>query len=61
MVHYQKENGKWNYSIDIESGKEREQIDFHQGYILESIYEIKKIIKIEDQKWESALVKGSEF
>ncbi len=32
----QKENGRWNYSIDIKTGKERAQIDFHQGYVIES-------------------------
>ncbi|GAG71379.1 unnamed protein product, partial [marine sediment metagenome] len=38
VIYHQKESGKWNYSINPETGKEREQVDFHQGYILESIF-----------------------
>jgi hypothetical protein len=60
-IYNQKPDGRWNYSIDISSGEEREQIDFHQGYILESIYEIKKMLNIHDQSWENALAKGSDF
>lgn len=36
----QKEDGRWTYSIDVNSGKEREQIDFHQGYVIDSLYQI---------------------
>lgn len=39
---YQKEDGRWNYSVDLASGKEREQVDFHQGFMLESLYEYQK-------------------
>ena len=41
-IAYQKEDGRWNYSIDIETGKERTQIDFHQGYVLDSIHYVNK-------------------
>lgn len=57
----QKEDGHWNYSMDIDKGGERSQIDFHQGYILESIYEIKSILKIQNSYWEKAIEKGLEF
>ena len=33
----QKSNGSWALKIDLRSGKEKVQIDFHQGYILDSI------------------------
>ena len=36
----QKEDGRWNYSINIDSGSEREQIDFHQGYVVDSLHQI---------------------
>lgn len=36
----QKEDGRWTYSIDVNTGKEREQIDFHQGYVIDSLYQI---------------------
>ena len=42
VIHKQYDNGRWNYSIDLSLNKEDKQVDFHQGYILESIYEIKK-------------------
>jgi hypothetical protein len=41
-VAYQKESGLWNYSIDLKTGKERTQIDFHQGYVLDSIHYVLK-------------------
>lgn len=58
---YQKNDGRWNYSIDIESGKERSQIDFHQGYILESLYEIMKCTDLSEKKYQQALEKGTSF
>lgn len=33
----QKADGSWNYSLDLKTGKERKQIDFHQGFILMSL------------------------
>jgi hypothetical protein len=41
-VAYQKESGLWNYGIDLKTGKERTQIDFHQGYVLDSIHYVIK-------------------
>ena len=61
VISHQKENGRWNYSKNIKTGREREQIDFHQGYVLDSIFEIKTMLNIEDEKWESALNKGTIF
>lgn len=57
----QKEDGRWNYSQDIKTGQEREQIDFHQGYIIENIFEIKKLINISDPKWDASIEKGLKF
>ena len=33
----QHEDGRWNYSQNPSTGVEREQIDFHQGYVLDSL------------------------
>ncbi|MGE0561007.1 MAG: hypothetical protein AB7O47_04280 [Flavobacteriales bacterium] len=41
-IAYQQADGHWNYSVDIETGKERTQIDFHQGYVLDSIHYVNK-------------------
>jgi hypothetical protein len=61
VIDKQHENGKWNYSINLEQTKEQEQIDFHQGYVLESIFEIKNILHICNDRWENAIEKGLKF
>lgn len=61
VIDQQKEDGKWNYSLDPETEKEREQVDFHQGYILESIFEIKNLLNIKYSKWDGSIQKGAEF
>jgi len=57
----QLENGCWNYSIDLATGKERRQIDFHQGYVIESMEEIVRLTGKRKPEWEQAVVKGLEF
>lgn len=61
VVSHQKEDGRWNYSVDLKTGEEREQIDFHQGYLLESIYEIQNALGIKKENWEESLKKGIRF
>ena len=61
VINRQKEDGRWNYSIDPDSGNERKQLDFHQGYVLESIHEIKTILDITDEHWDNAIHKGLGF
>jgi len=57
----QHEDGHWNYSMDIKTGTERNQIDFHQGFILESLYEIKKHSDISGKIYEDTLLKGMRY
>jgi hypothetical protein len=57
----QKPDGRWNYSLDLKSGKEREQVDFHQGFILESLYEIRNYALKGSRETENAIKKGLEF
>lgn len=33
----QKEEGYWNYSVDLNTGAEKPQVDFHQGFILDCL------------------------
>jgi hypothetical protein len=61
VLSRQKEDGRWNYSWNIETGKEQKQVDFHQGYILESTFEIKNLLNIKEAKWENAIQKGLQF
>lgn len=59
-IAHQQENGSWNYSIDIKTGKERTQIDFHQGYVLDSIHYVLKYCG-ENEIYKEALKKGAEY
>jgi hypothetical protein len=57
---YQKDDGRWNYSMDIETGKERKQIDFHQGYVIESASVIIELCNIGVQ-YDGQIEKGLKF
>jgi len=61
VVNKQKENGVWAYSHDMAVGKDRMQIDFHQGYVLESIYNISNLISINNSDWQNSLQKGLDY
>jgi hypothetical protein len=61
VIKRQKSDGYWNYSENIITKKEREQIDFHQGYILESISAIKELIDLNGDKWDQAIILGLDF
>lgn len=61
VVARQLPDGRWNYSIDLESGKERVQIDFHQGYVIESIEEIMRLTGKRKPEWVEAVRKGLEY
>jgi hypothetical protein len=60
-IHHQKDDGRWTYSMNPVSGNERELIDFHQGFILNSIYDIKKIFGLKDEKYDKAISKGLNY
>ncbi len=55
----QKTDGRWNYSIDLESGKERTQIDFHQGYVIDSLAYIDQYLG--QEKYQEQISKGLNF
>ncbi len=61
VLAYQKRDGRWNYSIDLKTNKEEEQIDFHQGFILESLRNILELTKMTDTKYLNALSNGTKF
>jgi hypothetical protein len=37
LVSRQRPDGAWGYSVDLRTGVEKEQIDFHQGYVLDAL------------------------
>jgi hypothetical protein len=58
VVDKQKADGRWNYSIKLETGKERTQIDFHQGYVVDSLANVMKYIPDSTEKYLPYLEKG---
>lgn len=61
VVSRQKDDGSWYYSMNIASGAERKQIDFHQGYIIESLHHIMNWASIADERYKNAIQKGIDF
>jgi len=60
-ITHQKDDGSWPYSIDPVTHKVRNQIDFHQGFILDSLIDFIKYVGTNDKKYTQSLMKGSEF
>ncbi|HEX7415028.1 MAG TPA: pectate lyase [Bacteroidia bacterium] len=60
VVSKQYPDGHWNYSID-EQGKERVQIDFHQGYVIDCIADVMYYGNIQNEKYTSSITKGNDF
>ena len=61
VVDKQKEDGKWNYSIKLNSGKERTQVDFHQGYVVDSLANVMKYIPEVAEQYMPSLKKGLDY
>jgi len=61
LLSFQKYDGSWAYSINLQTNKERNQIDFHQGFILDSIHDFINYIEPEEKKYKNALKNGAEF
>lgn len=61
VISRQKSDGSWNYSERLDTGKQRVQIDFHQGFILDSILSIARSLDYFPDSVEKALQEGFEF
>lgn len=59
-VANQAESGAWPYSLD-RLGQPRQQIDFHQGFVLCSLLEVIRQLKKVPDPFHSALNNGAEF
>jgi hypothetical protein len=57
----QKEDGRWNYSEDPVTGKERVQIDHHQGFVIDSLRRIRHYTAPNDERLFEAVNKGLAF
>lgn len=54
-------DGHWNYSEDPRTGREREQIDHHQGFILDSLRRVRDHVSPSDDALTEAIEKGLAF
>ncbi len=61
VLDYQQEDGHWNYSLNPQSQAERQQIDFHQGYILTSLLEFINYGLEVNGRHHQALRRGAEY
>lgn len=61
VLSKQYEDGHWGYSIDINTGRERMQTDFHQGFILCSLEHIKTLLELKDPMLEDSIRKGLSY
>jgi len=60
-LSYQREDGSWPYSLYPRSGRERMQVDFHQGFVLDCIMDVIKYVDDHDMRASHALEKGIAF
>lgn len=61
VLSRQKADGSWFYSYAPETGSERKQIDFHQGFVLVSLHEIRRHTAFLSREIEQAIAKGLKF
>lgn len=61
VVDKQKADGRWNYSIKLNSGKERTQVDFHQGYVVDSLGYVMKYIPSTKEDYMPYFKKGLDY
>ncbi len=60
-LRHQAYDGHWYYRLNPRTGQEKKQIDFHQGFILDSIMDFMKYTQINDEKYRDALERGARF
>ena len=61
VVVRQQADGRWNYSQDLDTGAERAQVDFHQGFVLDSIHACMTHADLDDPRYRHALEWGGQF
>ena len=59
-LHHQRNDGSWGYRL-YPDGTEREQIDFHQGFIVNSLAEAIKYLRLDITNYTTALKKAYTF
>lgn len=60
-VAHQHADGRWNYSIDLDTGQERAQVDFHQGFVLDALHACIQGAGLTGERYRRALRRGAQF
>jgi hypothetical protein len=60
-VGHQGTDGSWAYSIDAETGRQRFQIDYHQGFVIDCLVDYMRFSGADDPKYDAALRRGATF
>ncbi len=58
-ISKQKTDGRWLYRINLDTGSEKDQVDFHQGFVLDAILRYVEVTG--DPRAEEAYWRGLEF
>lgn len=58
VLSKQKPGGEWYYSMNLTSGEERKQIDFHQGFVLVSLHNLATLAGLQSPEMQTAIIKG---
>ncbi len=61
VLSNQHPSGVWNYSYDIKKDSERHQVDFHQGFILVSLNNLRNLLNLHERPVIEAIEKGIYF
>lgn len=61
VVSKQHPKGEWWYSYNQNTGTERNQIDFHQGFILVSLSNLIQLTNLDEQYYQRALTDGLSY
>lgn len=61
VLSKQKDDGAWWYSYNPVTGRERKQIDFHQGFVLVSLHHLNQLIEKPRSDVQAAIAKGLAF
>jgi rhamnogalacturonyl hydrolase YesR len=60
-ISCQNDNGSWAYKLDPRTGKIRKQVDFHQGFVVETLCDFIKHSGKNDSRYEESMLKGASF
>lgn len=58
-VAHQRDDGQWKYSIDIKTGRERDQAPFQQGCIIDCIRDITRFTRVNSDPYQAAILQGA--